>query len=374
MRKRILVIALSYLVGISSVPEVVLASSLNEAGQEDAISQTEEETVYLKYVKEMPNEEGKLELCPQSEDESCSAHQEEEYYLSKESKAAIEELDIAGLENRDSNVQEAVEGSFTYQVEDGKAYLISYDGEDEDLVVPSTLGGYPLERINQGAFDRKNNLKSITFSEGIKSMGIEGIYMCENLESVYFPSTFMSGINISNRGIGGMILWCEKLTTIAVSEDNENLCVYEGALYTKDMKTLMLFPSAARREIFQIPDGVEAVGDHAFYHNRYVKEVIMPDTVTYIGYWAFCNAASLEKINISENCEMIGQFAIQGTQITRLHIPASVTWIMSAAINCSLKLEEITVDENNLVYHSHGGIVFEDRCLCLSTSEDGRVL
>ncbi|MCI9080827.1 MAG: hypothetical protein HFI70_00630 [Lachnospiraceae bacterium] len=150
MRKRILVIALSYLVGISSVPEVVLASSLNEAGQEDAISQTEEETVYLKYVKEMPNEEGKPELCLQSEDESCSAHQEEEYYLSKESKAAIEELDIAGLENRDSNVQEAVEGSFTYQVEDGKAYLISYDGEDEDLVVPSTLGDILWRELIKG--------------------------------------------------------------------------------------------------------------------------------------------------------------------------------------------------------------------------------
>jgi len=221
-----------------------------------------------------------------------------------------------------------------------------------------------LERINQGAFDRKNNLKSITFSEGIKSMGSAGISMCENLESVYFPSTFMSGMDISIRGLGGIISLCEKLTTITVSEDNENLCVYEGALYTKDMKTLVLFPSAARREIFQIPDGVEAVGDDAFYHNRYVKEVIMPDTVTYIGYWAFCNAASLEKINISENCEMIGQFAIQGTQITRLHIPASVTWIMSAAINGNLKLEEITVDENNPVYHSHEGVLCSKTVVC----------
>lgn len=42
------------------------------------------------------------------------------------------------------NVENAVDGDYEYQVIGGKAVLLQYNGTEQDVVVPATLGGYPV--------------------------------------------------------------------------------------------------------------------------------------------------------------------------------------------------------------------------------------
>ena len=58
----------------------------------------------------------------------------------------------------------------------------------ENLVVPSSIAGVNIEEIGYSAFWSMFNLKSITFSEGLKKIGLSFIG-CYNLESITVPST-----------------------------------------------------------------------------------------------------------------------------------------------------------------------------------------
>lgn len=184
--------------------------------------------------------------------------------------------------------------------------------------------------VCQEAFRFNHSIKNVIFSEGLRRMEVDGFYNCWNLESVYFPSAFFC-FN-SGKGLGCIITECKKLSEISVSESNPNHCVYDGALYSKDMQTLLIYPSGDTRGVLRIPDGVKIIADGACAYNLYVKEIMMPDTVTGIGSWAFDSDRSLERIRISENCEHIGQFVFMWTKLKEIFVPASVEDIMSDAI------------------------------------------
>ena len=261
----------------------------------------------------------------------------------------------------ETDKEKFVEGDFEYIVSGEEAILSKYLGKEENVVVPSELNGYPVVWINQGAFMYNHAIKTITFSEGLLGMSPESIAYCNELTKIYLPASF--GSSGDTVGGGGSIYGCNKISEVVVAEGNKALKLHEGVLYTYDMETLIFYPPGNTREVYEIPEGVKTISSDSFRDNAYIKEIIMPDTVTFIGYWAFIHDTSLEKLYISKNCEIIGQFAIQGTAIKELEIPASVTWIMTWGIFDNIELEKIIVDENNPVYYSEDGVLYTDNIL-----------
>lgn len=55
--------------------------------------------------------------------------------------------------------------------------------------------------------------------------------------------------------------------------------MFDGAMYTYDKKTLLLYPSADSRKIFYIPEGVEIISSNACSFNSYITEIIMPNSI-----------------------------------------------------------------------------------------------
>ena len=47
----------------------------------------------------------------------------------------------------------ATEGDFSYSINDETAEITDYSGSAAELVIPDTLGGYPVTRIGSSAFD-----------------------------------------------------------------------------------------------------------------------------------------------------------------------------------------------------------------------------
>ena len=60
-----------------------------------------------------------------------------------------------------------------------------------------------------------------------------------------------------------------------------------------------------------IPDGVESIGDRAFY-NSGLKEIKLPSTLKKIGSGAFADT-SLEKVDLPDDITEIGWNAFSGT-------------------------------------------------------------
>ncbi|MCI7334741.1 MAG: leucine-rich repeat domain-containing protein, partial [Oscillospiraceae bacterium] len=85
------------------------------------------------------------------------------------------------------------EGSFTYTVADGKATITGHNGEiSGELVIPETLGGYPVTSIGEFAFYGCTGLTSITIPDSITSFGGSAFYGCTGLTSITIPDSVTS--------------------------------------------------------------------------------------------------------------------------------------------------------------------------------------
>ena len=80
------------------------------------------------------------------------------------------------------------EGYYTYTVTDSKATITAVDTSiSGDVIIPSTLGGYPVTSIDEGAFDCCTNVQSITIPASVTSIGERAFAWCENLTSITIP-------------------------------------------------------------------------------------------------------------------------------------------------------------------------------------------
>ena len=68
------------------------------------------------------------------------------------------------------------DGDYTYTVENGKATLTKLsDNVSGDVIIPETIGGYPVDRIGSGLFESSlyepHNITSVTVPDGVTEIG-----------------------------------------------------------------------------------------------------------------------------------------------------------------------------------------------------------
>ena len=89
-----------------------------------------------------------------------------------------------------------------------------------------------------------------------------------------------------------------------------------------------------------IPDTVTFIGDYAFFSNE-LTSVDIPNSVTTIGFGAF-QTNQLTSVTIPNSVTTIGDYAFEGNQLTSVVIPNSVTTIGSGAFS-SNQLTSVTI-------------------------------
>ena len=93
-----------------------------------------------------------------------------------------------------------------------------------------------------------------------------------------------------------------------------------------------------------IEEGVTGIGDYVFFACSSVTSVTIPNSVTSIGNAAFRNCSSLASITIPETVLTIGNLAFYSCPaLTSITFPNSVTSIGNAALNYCSALEDIYV-------------------------------
>ena len=105
---------------------------------------------------------------------------------------------------------------------------------------------------------------------------------------------------------------------------------------------------------------VTAIGEEAFYRQKEITEVVLPDTVNTIGKEAFAVCSKLTAINLPSNLTSLNDSILYYcTNLTSLHIPASVTSIHYGAFKFCPKLSSLTVDKGNQHFHSVDNCIIE---------------
>ena len=162
------------------------------------------------------------------------------------------------------------------QIEDG---AFKGCGSLSEISFPSSL-----EMIGRSAFP-DCAFKSIELNDGLKYIDQWAFMECKNLEKVRIPASVELYLN--------PFIFCYSLTEFEVSPESE---LYSGDgpfLLSKDKSRLISYPSET--ESVTIPDDVSVIGKEAFYRNG-LKTVVLPNSITEIEDWGFCESGSLERM------------------------------------------------------------------------------
>lgn len=227
-----------------------------------------------------------------------------------------------------------------YEVnENGTVSVVKYTDSTEitEIVIPDEYEGKPVTNIENFSLFNAESLKKITIGKNVSEIG---------------EWAFTNN---------------QALQEFAVDEDNEYFTAVDGVLYTKDMKTLLFYPSAKNIEFdkfgaalntstYKIPDGVETIRSKAFYKCYYVENIDIPESVTVIEEKAFHRCNALKDLVLPSNLKYIGKDAFAYCALLEnITIPEKVEEIGEYAFfNCSgMKSITMLCDKDKVILHDN---------------------
>ena len=252
---------------------------------------------------------------------------------------------------------------FCYTTDKDATTLTKYIGSGGDVVIPDTIGGFPVVSIAESAFQNCPTLTSLTVPEGVKSIMGRAFDGCTGLTKVTLPASVTSLGSYPGEHWGRFNLFvnCPRLASITVDAANPAFrSDSDGILFNKEMTTLLAYPGG-RTGSYTIPDSVTIVGLQAFEGCAELTEVKIHRGVTALGLAAranpFCNCPKLTSIAVDETSATFTSDAdgvlfskdrsalvcYPGGKAGAYTIPDGVTHIWGSAFASSPRLSSVTM-------------------------------
>jgi len=190
----------------------------------------------------------------------------------------------------------------------------------EKVVVPPNV-----TKIDDLVFNGCINMADVELPMGLRKIGKSAFKNCKALTTVFIPASVVSISDAPFRG-------CENMKSVRVDPKNKQYKSEPNkrdgsdyVLFNKNKSKLIAYPAASREVQYDIPDSVTEVSDWAFCDSKKLNRITMPDSVNEIGEGAFCNCILLDEIEIPDSVEKIDDCAFRGcTSLDTVIIPDSV--------------------------------------------------
>lgn len=258
--------------------------------------------------------------------------------------------------------------------ENGLSYSVKSDGslslqcvvEDmTEINIPSKVQGKSVTEIDRNFFN--------TLSQQIR-------YADYHVEVLNIPDS-VTAISCGRMTEFDPIPFKE----INVSAGNKAYSSEDGVLFTKDKKSIILYPSAKTDTSYTIPNGVEIVFEPSFYGCKNLTSITIPNSVKWLDLNAFIGCEKLTALNIPASVEHINEniyyFYPDGVDNYASYVTMSdgvrVYLMYNDSGNDYTKglawcesLTEINVDKNNKFFYSEDGVLFYKDYYCAANNKN----
>ncbi len=220
------------------------------------------------------------------------------------------------------------------------AYSFSYCKNLTSISIPETVTD-----IGMFAFEESSKIATITVGDNVKNIGRSAFVRCAELTKIHL------GLGLEELG-KDPFSGCNKLREITVAETHEKYSVVNGHLYNKDKSKLLQFTPGSTLTEFRIPETVSTIGAYAFSACNNLRSVTLPSNVKTIEEHAFSWCKNLGKIGegqltIRNGLQTIGDYAFFRCEtLNHVLLPISVTTIGNFAFSNCENLTSINIGEN----------------------------
>lgn len=263
---------------------------------------------------------------------------------------------------------EAAYAASDFEIKDG--ILMKYTGKKKHVIIPDGISDIDekafigiesvtkitvpgsIKEIQYTYFDECINLKEIILLDGVEILGIHCFSYNPKLERVSIPKTLYSFHSCSFQN-------CLNLQSIDVDTENPYFTSIDGVLFSKYKTSIYRYPAGKPEKSYTVPEGVYTIWNQSFDEASNLEEVIFPNTVTYMDFWAFAGCTGLKTITLPDSLTEIGNQSFDSCfNLTTVNLPANLETIDPRAFVCCYKLKNINIDKDNPNFTSVSGVLY----------------
>ena len=395
--------------GCRGLPRMIFPSSVREIGSEAFVG--------LRRLMEYEFEG----LPPEVEEDTFGngglfswSKKHEDVWQSLSAQGVWENLEVHGLDSPSKTKSQTVKGlKWRYTVKNGEASVGGCDDDGSPLgaipqetsgkvVIPSTLGGYPVTAIGNEAFYACDRLTEIVVPKGVKTIGYGAFAYCEQVKKVVLPTGLRSIGEFALAGcfelqsvelpanlvsIGpeafrwsalrevilpakvayvspSAFVGCSDLLRFKVATGNKSYKVVNGLLVTANGEGLVGIPHGLR--VLNVPEGVKEIEKDIGRVNGALAEIHLPASVSRFDPSVFSSCSALQAyVADGENktYKSVDGFLLtkDGTRLVagpigrrEVVLPAGIRVLSKDALNgmraVSVRLNDglVTIEENGM--------------------------
>ncbi len=248
-------------------------------------------------------------------------------------------------------------GDATYVDGDVLPYF-GYHAQLNTFVLPQGVKSTTYGLETETGFNETDMLKTLVFPKGIKSVG--GFNSCTNLTGLVFPDSLeeiksfafcdckkITSIRIpaSVKILDGSCFAGCNIERYEIDENNPYFISVDGVVYTKDLTTLVAFPSAYPHKNYSILEKTKTIGDSAFMYSQ-IESIILSDGLVAIKDRAF-NGSSICCIEMPDSVKEVGKLSFECCfQLEHIRLSNSLAILPRQLFSSCPKLKVLDVPPN----------------------------